>query len=1018
MAAGEVREALALLFPPGSVVELRAFLDGAVASGYFDDPAALAAAAEALDAAGAQGVYVTLNEVNPALLSRRANRVKARLAKADATTADGDILRRRWFPVDVDPVRPSGIPSRDAEHEAALARAREIADYLRARGWPDPVLADSGNGAHLLYRVDLPNDGESRDLVRRALEALDLLFSDETCTVDTANHNAARIWRLYGTTSRKGDHTPDRPHRRARLLSAPESPAIVGERLLADLAASLPPPPAKGGKGSAGHGPARDLRSWLLSHGIGIAREKPYAGGTLFVLEECPFSDAHRDGAFAIQFENGAIFAGCHHASCGGGAQRWQELRERLEGKGRERGQAETDRDGRAVPAPGDQAEEEIPAGVREEALRVLREGDPLGYFLRTFSLDHVGDEVVAACLVMSLASRSVENTNGLHVSVSGESGKGKSHAFGTMLRQVPARFRLDGAMSNKALFYHDGIRPGSVIVLDDRAISEEMGDILKGVTTSFCRPFVYRTVNKDRRPVVCTIPERCVWWVAKVEGAGDDQVFNRMLTCWIDDSEEQDARVLARVLARAAEPPGDAGEERHEIAVCRAMWEVLGSQRFHVTIPFAGRIRFRATGNRRNPEMLLDLVKAHALVRRFQRETRVAGDGTPCILAAREDFEDAARLYAQLNGVSGGQETKLTKKEADLLGVIANADWQEFTIPMLQKATGWSNGTVHKVIHGYLSRGRVHSGLLEKCPAISVCDRTVATEEEGGVSVRRRVNAYAFDRDLYARWCSAGAGAVWLEEGGESGGDGGNGGDGGGGGAPCSPETPCTNPEARAAGFDSGGESISSKNTGINPRNGAREGESCNVSGVTYRALGPPGGTPACTRDPGNVSGHGSNPVHRSPIVESVPQEAQKSLHQCAAGAGRRCRGAGNGRRARIDPRDFWPLGRPERRPCSACGSGWSHYAERLPGKRGRHRRRDARRICGACYAAARKALQERAVVLPGTFDPGGFEPLKADAGRCTVCGLERAVFIDRGTGTKVCGACHGRIAGGGAAG
>jgi len=169
--------------------------------------------------------------------------------------------------------------------------------------------------------------------------------------------------------------------------------------------------------------------------------------------------------------------------------------------------------------------------------VRILRAGDPVGSLMGAFALDHVGDETVAACLIMSLASQSVINTNGLHVSVTGESGKGKSHAFATMLRQVPERFRLKGAMSNKALFYLDDMQPGSVIVLDDTTLSEEVQEILKSATTSFREPIEYRTVTKERKVRVCTIPERCVWWVAKVEGSGDDQVLNRMLTCWIDGS-------------------------------------------------------------------------------------------------------------------------------------------------------------------------------------------------------------------------------------------------------------------------------------------------------------------------------------------------------------------------------------------------------------------------------------------------------------------------------------------------
>jgi hypothetical protein len=64
------------------------------------------------------------------------------------------------------------LPPRD--HDLAIERARQIRDALYAEGWPDPILADSGNGGHLLYRVDLPtNDG---DFIKQFLEALALRF--------------------------------------------------------------------------------------------------------------------------------------------------------------------------------------------------------------------------------------------------------------------------------------------------------------------------------------------------------------------------------------------------------------------------------------------------------------------------------------------------------------------------------------------------------------------------------------------------------------------------------------------------------------------------------------------------------------------------------------------------------------------------------------------------------------------------------------------------------------------------
>jgi len=215
----EIDRAIALLFEPRSVVEVRIPLTGAgVVSGYFDDPVKLAAEIQRADAKyRAPGVYYVLNPINPALLARAHNRLQDR---AKYTTADADILRRRWLPVDLDPVRPTGVSSSDEEHEAAIGRARIIAQDMASK-WGGGILADSGNGAHLLYEIDLPNDQEGLAFVSGALAELDRRYSDQTVKVDVTSANAARIWKAYGTVARKGDSIPGRPHRLSRILEVP-----------------------------------------------------------------------------------------------------------------------------------------------------------------------------------------------------------------------------------------------------------------------------------------------------------------------------------------------------------------------------------------------------------------------------------------------------------------------------------------------------------------------------------------------------------------------------------------------------------------------------------------------------------------------------------------------------------------------------------------------------------------------------------------------------------------------------
>ena len=131
--SAEIRTALALLHEPGEVYEIRALGGrlGRPLSGYFDDHDKAARAALECVRRDAEGVYVTLNGVNRALLARASNKVID--AQRAASTADKDIARRRWLFIDLDAVRPSGISSTDPEHQAALERARED------RGLAQPV---------------------------------------------------------------------------------------------------------------------------------------------------------------------------------------------------------------------------------------------------------------------------------------------------------------------------------------------------------------------------------------------------------------------------------------------------------------------------------------------------------------------------------------------------------------------------------------------------------------------------------------------------------------------------------------------------------------------------------------------------------------------------------------------------------------------------------------------------------------------------------------------------------------
>jgi hypothetical protein len=332
----EIKQFLAALYRPGDVVEVRVphahrgvltWRDGAVISGYFDDGRALLRSVQKTTGRDADGVYITLNPVNPALFARAANRLKE-TGQRSSTTADADILRRTNLLIDVDPVRASGISSTAEEQDAALTVRDSVRAFLVDLGWPPPsVVGASGNGGALIYRVDLPNDPAATELVRGCLDATARLFNTNDVKIDTSVHNAARVTKLYGTVAAKGDATPDRPWRRARATYNPDAPPVTRAQLEA-FAALMSEAATKDKVPSSPSG----SRSWTVPEVLqkaGIAfdqNQAPYA--TIYRLRRCLTSGDHTDGACILEFANGAVGYRCQHDSCAD--KRWPEARAAL----------------------------------------------------------------------------------------------------------------------------------------------------------------------------------------------------------------------------------------------------------------------------------------------------------------------------------------------------------------------------------------------------------------------------------------------------------------------------------------------------------------------------------------------------------------------------------------------------------------------------------------------------------------------------------------------------------------
>ena len=245
----ELRHALALIFTLHRVIEIRAiraergYGRPVNMAGFFDDVEAAIKSVVALPRCKA--VYFTLNRIPVDLAAIRYNRLD--VADEAGLTADRHISRRVLMLVDFDPKKPHPeISATAAEHAVAEALAVAVAAALADDfGWPNPIMFDSGNGFGLWYRIDLPADDGG--FVQRVLSAMAAKFSSADVTIDTAVCNAARITKLPGTVARKGDHTPQRPHRVARIISQVDSFNEVGfvrTELLQEFADAFAPAPA------------------------------------------------------------------------------------------------------------------------------------------------------------------------------------------------------------------------------------------------------------------------------------------------------------------------------------------------------------------------------------------------------------------------------------------------------------------------------------------------------------------------------------------------------------------------------------------------------------------------------------------------------------------------------------------------------------------------------------------------------------------------------------------------------
>lgn len=338
------------------------------------------------------------------------------------------------------------------------------------------------------------------------------------------------------------------------------------------------------------------------------------------------------------------------------------------------------------------------------KALDIMKNGKPFEFIMETFNSLHLGDAVTGQVLVLSIGSQCVRNSDGIQPSLSGGSGKGKSHACVSVLHLLQEEHWIETSLSDKAPFYID-IPPGTVVFSDDTIISEGLESAIKRATSNFQRETTHTTIDTNRNATVLKIPERIVWWLSSVDNGASDQTINRQVGVTVDQSPEMDIAVADALLEKA-----ETGAEKFpitdDVLTCREIFRIVKEQFLTVTIPFAKEIVWGDAQNRRNLSIFLDFVKSFAVMRFMQREKR--DDNTT--MATKEDFTDARTLYRSR---AETQTTKLTEIELKIVRVVYQHG--EMDIKTIQSGLNLPYQRVYELLHGR-NGGK---GILAKVPGM-----------------------------------------------------------------------------------------------------------------------------------------------------------------------------------------------------------------------------------------------------------------------------------------------------------
>ena len=300
--------------------------DGRTASGIFDNIDEIVKAI--VPYTNDWNIYYTINRLPDDV--RGLPQYNKIIVRPKQTCNDNMMIARDYVCIDLDSRRLSGTNATDEQVEFTKKKANEVYQYLVNVGFNPPTVVFSSSGVHLYLKCAMQNNEKNTKLVKRFLQALSMMFTDEHTEVDEKVFNCARIMRLPSTYSCKGN-TMDasRPQRLCKFVKISDN-KINDVAYFEKVAALYPEEEVRPSSQNNYSMESFDLDAFIEKHNIPVTKKVEVADGTRYYLEHCLFNDQHK-GHDAILFKhrNGAVAYFCFHNSCSGND--WRKVREMYE---------------------------------------------------------------------------------------------------------------------------------------------------------------------------------------------------------------------------------------------------------------------------------------------------------------------------------------------------------------------------------------------------------------------------------------------------------------------------------------------------------------------------------------------------------------------------------------------------------------------------------------------------------------------------------------------------------------